>query len=577
LPRAENQRHRVSETLIRARIGSHGRRHRKLDITDYTPEEPGMKRECVLRSLVAGLLSLAATGCAIPPPSMPQGIFPRSMPPVPPADAAAAAVPPGYRVEVVVRDLVYPTSIEFDDRGNMYIAEAGYAYGDPVGPPRILRITPTGQMAYVAEANMGLMGPITDIMWYNGQLYISHFNKISALGADGVLRDLVTDLPASTGHFSSQMSVGPDGKVYFGVGAFTNSGVVGLDQAWPFLGLALWPNMSDVPPRDIRLRGETFLTPHPNNVLARQGRLVSLWSNMRYVMASLFNRDRERSMLARTGAFQPFGVSGNRVVQGQVKSNATILRMNPDGSGLEVYAWGIRNPFGVRWGPDGRLYASDNGYDERGSRPIANALDNVWVIREGAWYGWPDFSSGIPVTDPQFNSIRGPRPEFLMAEHPPVERPLFTRPKHAGVTKFDFSRSAAFGFPGQMFLGEFGAGVPITGTEKVPAGHQVVRIDPATGEMEPFFRAQPSALGPEGLEYVVTPAPRHPVDVQFSPDGSAMYIADIGALAVFLAGPAPFPRPFPGTGVIWRVTRDGVPAGGPPANLSPLPPRARLR
>lgn len=265
------------------------------------------------------------------------------------------------------------------------------------------------------------------------------------------------------------------------------------------------------------------------------------------------------------------------MIQEQVKANTTILRMNPDGSGLEVYAWGIRNPFGVQWGPDGRLYASDNGYDERGSRPIANALDNVWVVREGAWYGWPDYSSGIPVTDPQFNSIRGPKPELLLAEHPPVEKPLLTRPKHAGLTKFDFSRSAQFGFQGQMFLGEFGAGVPITGTEKLPVGHQVVRVNPVSGEMESFFAARPAALGPKGMEYVVTPAPKHPVDVKFSPDGSAMYIADIGALTVFMAGPAPFPRPFPGTGVIWRVTCDGAPAQGPPANLSPLPPRARLQ
>lgn len=29
------------------------------------------------------------------------------------------------------------------------------------------------------------------------------------------------------------------------------------------------------------------------------------------------------------------------------KASGTILRMNPDGSGLEVYAWGLRNPFGV--------------------------------------------------------------------------------------------------------------------------------------------------------------------------------------------------------------------------------------
>jgi glucose/arabinose dehydrogenase len=107
------------------------------------------------------------------------------------------------------------------------------------------------------------------------------------------------------------------------------------------------------------------------------------------------------------------------VIPGQVKASGTILRMRPDGSDLQVYAWGLRNPFSVRWGPDGRLYASDNGYDERGPRPIANAPDMLWHIREGAWYGWPDYAAGIPVTDPRFRSRRGPAPRFLMAAHPP--------------------------------------------------------------------------------------------------------------------------------------------------------------
>ncbi len=520
---------------------------------------------------LVGVLAFGLSGC-IPPPSLPQGVFPKEFPRVPPPDAAAAQVPAGYRVEVVMRDLNYPTSVEFDDRGNLYIAEAGYAYGDLVAPARILRVTPAGQIAIVAEQ---LNGPINDILWHQGRLYISHFGKISALEADGTVRDLVTDLPASGAHQNNQMSVGPDGRIYFGMGTASNSGVVDLSDGYPFVWLLLWPNTHDIPARDVRLRGVSYLTPQPNNVMARQGRLVSLWTDMWYAVASLFNRNRERSMLVRTGAFQPFGVSGARTVRGQVKSNGTILRMNPDGTGLEVYAWGLRNPYGVMWGPDGRLYASDNAYDERGSRPIANAEDNIWLIREGAWYGWPDYSSGIPVTDRRFRSERGPAPRFLLRDHPPVERPLLTRPKHAGVTKLAFSRSARFGFEGQLFLGEFGAGVPITGTDQVPSGQQVVRIDPATGRVEPFFTARQDMLGPPGAEYVATPAPKHPVGVRFSPDGSALYVADIGAIKPYLAGAGPFPRAFPGTGVIWRITRDGVPSAGPPANLSPVPPRAR--
>lgn len=226
------------------------------------------------------------------------------------------------------------------------------------------------------------------------------------------------------------------------------------------------------------------------------------------------------------------------------------------------------------WGPDGQLYAAENGYDDRGSRPIANALDNVHRIQAGGWYGFPDFSSGIPVTDRRFWSRRGGKPEMLMAEHPPHAPLWMARPAHAGVTKLDFSRNAGFGFPGQMFLAEVGSGEPIAGIVPEPAGHMVVRIDPASQAAAPFlWNPNP---GPAGAKYVTTPGPRRPVEAKFSRDGTALYVVDVGVFAGALAGAGPYPMPVPGTGVIWRVTRDGTPAAGP-ANLSPMPPRARRR
>ena len=229
--------------------------------------------------------------------------------------------------------------------------------------------------------------------------------------------------------------------------------------------------------------------------------------------------------------------------------------MSPDGRQLEAYAWGLRNPFGVRWA-NGRLYASDNAYDERGPRPIANAPDVIWEIRQDGLYGWPDYAAGVSVTHPQFHSTRGPAPTPLLAAHPPVEQPLLTRPKHAGVTKFDFSRSAGFGYRGQMFLGEVGGAPPVTGPEPIPAGHQVVRIDLASGEMAPFFRAKESALGPPGpFQHVLTPGPKRPVEVRFSPDGSALYVVDVGAITGLPAGAGPMAQAFPKTGAVWRITR----------------------
>ena len=46
----------------------------------------------------------------------------------------------------------------------------------------------------------------------------------------GGLRDLVTGLPSLGDHHNNQIAAGPDGKIYFGQGVATNSGVVGVDN-----------------------------------------------------------------------------------------------------------------------------------------------------------------------------------------------------------------------------------------------------------------------------------------------------------------------------------------------------------
>ncbi len=67
-------------------------------------------------------------------------------PEVPPPDASAAEVSEGFRAEVLMTGLTYPTSIEFDDAGATYVAEAGYSYGDSTEVPRILRVAPEGKV-----------------------------------------------------------------------------------------------------------------------------------------------------------------------------------------------------------------------------------------------------------------------------------------------------------------------------------------------------------------------------------------------------------------------------------------------
>ena len=478
-------------------------------------------------------------GCKIAPLQIvPQprevSIAPAELPKIPPPNAIAAQVPVGYRVDVVLAGLTYPSSVEFDDSGNMYVAEAGYVYGDEAAPARILRVSTSGVVEAVAK---DLNAPITDLLWHGGKLFVSHRGKVSVI-ENGVVTDIITGLPSQGDHFNNQLALGPDGKIYIGQGTASNSGVVGVDN-YAFGWLGKNPNVHDVSPYAMDLRNVNFASLNPLKL----------------------STERE-PLLARTGPFQPFGVANVDKTESQLKANGTILRFNPDGSQLELYAWGLRNPYGLAWSTDGRLFAADEGYDERGSRPIANAPDVLWRVDQGAWYGFPDFVAGVPVTDLRFKPQKAPAPEFLLKEHRPVPEPFLTFAPHSAVTQIDFSRNSVFGFEGQLFMAEVGDFMPITGNESQPVGFQVIRVDPATGYSEVFFKARPDTLGPRYMEHVTTPGPKRPVDVRFARDGNALYIADIGAIMVY-PSPTPSAHPFPGSGVIWRISREGTPPNFP--------------
>jgi glucose/arabinose dehydrogenase len=489
-------------------------------------------------------------------------VAPKTFPPIPRAALEAAWVPDGFEVEVVARDLVYPTSVELDDDGNVYVAEAGFAYGDLAAIPRVWRITPGGEFEVACE--VGLEGPINDLLWHEGRLYVSHRGKVSWVAEDGACTDVVTGLPSYGDHHNNQLAAGPDGKLYVGVGTATNSGVVGLDNIYPFLWLTQYPDVHDLSPYPLKLAGESYTTPDPLTVLARQGEMTTTLSAVRQILSP------SKPLLVHTGAFQPFGRDAGEV-EGQVKANGTILRFDPDGSNLEVHAWGFRNPFGLAFGPDGQLYATDEGFDERGSRPIANAPDCVWRVREGGWYGFPDFAGGVPVTDERFRPSRGDPPELLLEEHPRCEQPLLARPPHATPGKLEVA--SGLGFREALFVAEIGGGQPIAEPGQPTAGFQVAVIDLRTREVTPLLSLRDRAFGPPGYERVATAGPRRPIDVRLSRDGEALYVVDFGAMATYLAGAGPMARPFPGSGVLWRITRAGAREQSPPADLSPVPGR----
>ncbi|MCA9936780.1 MAG: PQQ-dependent sugar dehydrogenase, partial [Anaerolineales bacterium] len=77
---------------------------------------------------------------------------------------------------------------------------------------------------------------------------------------------------------------------------------------------------------------------------------------------------------------------------------ASILRFSPDGTEVEVYAHGLRNPYDIAWGGDGVLYATDNGRDE--SEPGDFVPEELNRVVPGGEHGYPYFECakcyGIP-------------------------------------------------------------------------------------------------------------------------------------------------------------------------------------
>lgn len=427
----------------------------------------------------------------------------------------------GYKIDLVTKGLTFPTSLTFDDRGNIYIGEAGFSYGPAKvgGGGKIKKLTPNGKISVIAS---GFEGPLTGVTWHKGYFYVivgSYPGRLYRVDKSGNRRILVDGLPVGGDHYTSNIIFDSQDRMYFGTGTYTNSAVVGIDNfmmGW----LPSHPDWHDIPPRDYVLRGNNYRSLNP------------------------FNFDEPDTVI--TGAFHQFGVPSvpGEIVKGRLKANGVIYRANIDGTGLEQYANGLRNPFAIGFTSDGKLICIDQGYDARGSRPIANAPDPMWEIKRGGWYGFPDFVAGIPVTHPMFKPGDEDIPEFVLANHPPVAGNLLaTFEPHAAAMKFDFSKNPRFGFVNEAFVALFGALTPMTGTAPNHPGHRVVRVNFRSGIVQDFLvPTDGHGNGHPGIR---------PIEVRFSTDGGSLYVLDFGRMQVNDSEMIPWSE----SGTLWRIRR----------------------
>jgi glucose/arabinose dehydrogenase len=412
-------------------------------------------------------------------------------------------------VEALAADLTFPTSVTFDPSGTAYVAESGLPFGGAPAGGRIWALPPGGHRRLVAD---GLGPPVTGLTYHDGGLYVSEGGpgRINRIEPGGHRTVLVDGLPGPGNYQTNMAMVGPDGALYFSQGAMTNAGIVGLD-AYELGWLRRLPHAHDEPGLELRLAGVNVETPDP--LASGDGARVS------------------------TGAFAPFGTPtepGQRV-PARLPCTAAVMRRGLDGSGLELVAWGLRNAFGMAFLPDGRLLAIDQGADDRGSRPVGNAPDLLFEVRTGAWYGWPDFIDGRPVTDPRYAPERGPAPTPVLANHeelPPPEPALAGFPPHTAATKLAVA-PAGSDWAGDIAVACFGDEQPMTAPAGLRAERGVARVSPDGWRVGPLVRVG-----------------ERPIDVAFDPVAGQLHMLDFGRFEV---GPSGAVEAEPGSGALWRL------------------------
>jgi hypothetical protein len=455
--------------------------------------------------------------------------------------------PPDSQLVEIVRGLTGPVDVAFDNDGTMVVVEGGIAGREP----RIFAIKsdgtqydiyPVGRKFPVSLFNKGfqIYGPVGGIaIAENGTIFCAHRDEnglgvITAFQHDGSHRDVVGGLPARGDHGMGDIAIGPGGRLWFSCGSATNSGVVGLDN-WHWV--KQYETFSDRPFTDLKLRGYRFDSPNP-------------W-------AGLFGG----ADVARTGPFQPFGVSNLSRVPAvrDDRPTAAVYSCAPGGGGLRVEAHGVRWARGIAFDEYGSPYMTNQGMQLRGTRPIFNDPDALLMVIPGNWYGWPDYSADlVPVEESRFQPqtervmqmviASGYRDISFLIDHGASNAPdgLF-RPRRSSLLQATFpplSGASMFSFvPGVGRLAEYrgqaivalsGDRAPFanSGQKLVgPIGFKVARVDLLKNELHDLIRNIGVGPGsrlnlPDGVV-----ALERPIAAKFDDEGN-LYVVDFGQLVM---------------------------------------------
>ena len=190
---------------------------------------------------------------------------------------------------------------------------------------------------------------------------------------------------------------------------------------------------------------------------------------------------------------------------------ASIMRLNADGSGLEIVARGIRNTVGFDWQPGTReLWFTNNGRDWMGDDLPPDTLHRV--SQKGQHFGFPYCHAG-DIPDPKFGQRRNCQefdgPEIKLGPH---VAPL-------GM-KFYTGDMFPARYRQQIFIAEHGSW-----NRSEPIGYRISLVELKDGRAKTYKVFADGWL--QGGK-----AWGRPVDILIMPDG-AMLVSDDRAGAVY--------------------------------------------
>ncbi len=204
--------------------------------------------------------------------------------------------------------------------------------------------------------------------------------------------------------------------------------------------------------------------------------------------------------------YVPVGAPCN-ICQPDAERYTIIQRMNPDGSGLEIVARGVRNTVGFDWHPQTKeLWFTDNGRDMLGDDVPPCELNRV--SKPGQHFGYP-FCHGGTLADPEFGRMRACSD---------TAAPVQNLGPHVAPLGMRFYTGTQFpaAYRNQVFIAEHGSW---NRSQKIGYRVTLVRLDAAGKSLgyEPFAEGWLQGQQAWG----------RPADVLVAPDGSLLVSDDV--------------------------------------------------